>query len=290
MFPPVFVINLPHQKERMQKVKENLDGLGIAYTRVEGVYGKDVPDANKTPLCSMFCTHGMVGCYKSHVNIWSMVCVSSHPCALVLEDDVQLTQASKHVIEKLTALMHHDDRFEIISLWSFTHFLPKPCLEGVTVSAEDGRQYRLCSNPFPLSTAGYLISHRTTCKLLEKLGKSPSYHVDFVLALHKVFGNIQYYTIAPNLLKLNGFHDSSIVEKLNTNANSVSYVRYFLWIPVLSMRQHATICVGHLILAHLILALFTISTIPRGNGYPRKVAVSVLILLIFLFLALMHLG
>lgn len=40
--PPVFVINLDKSTERMAKISERLNQLGISYERIPAVYGADL--------------------------------------------------------------------------------------------------------------------------------------------------------------------------------------------------------------------------------------------------------
>lgn len=92
----VFVINLKKNKERLALIDQRLRDLGVAYGRIEAVYGRDVPPAEKHRNSSRFwwwCIKGYpmrdgeYGCAMSHLNVYRRMVEENVPTACVLEDD-----------------------------------------------------------------------------------------------------------------------------------------------------------------------------------------------------------
>lgn len=88
---PVFVISLKRSPERRAAISSHLDRLGIEYTVVDAVDGKDLdPDYVKSLSQGHPIHLGAVGCYLSHISIYERLVQENIPVALVLEDDAIL--------------------------------------------------------------------------------------------------------------------------------------------------------------------------------------------------------
>lgn len=84
---PIFYINLASRADRRLQIEQQLDALGLAATRVEAVTSAecgDAPDAQLSP--------SELGCSRSHRKIWRTLSERNIPAALILEDDVLLSQ------------------------------------------------------------------------------------------------------------------------------------------------------------------------------------------------------
>lgn len=117
-----WVINLDRDRERLQRVAQQLEPTGLAWTRLSAVYGRDLPAAEQDRLLDRATyrhRHGMepalgeLGCYLSHVAVFRALLASPHSAALVLEDDVLLTPA---LVPVLQGLMRHAGRWDMVKL------------------------------------------------------------------------------------------------------------------------------------------------------------------------------
>lgn len=102
-----FLINLDRDTERLAAADAQLRRLGIAYERVKAVDGKGLSRAEirrnvaRTRALwangSMY-TPGQIGCWLSHTGIYRRMLAERIPAALVLEDDVTLSEDAPRVI------------------------------------------------------------------------------------------------------------------------------------------------------------------------------------------------
>lgn len=92
----VFLINLDKNKDRLEKSATILNALGVAFERVEAVYGKDLSAEEKNDAVDNFrwrCAQGRrirdgeIGCALSHHKIYKLMQEDDIDCACILEDD-----------------------------------------------------------------------------------------------------------------------------------------------------------------------------------------------------------
>lgn len=104
----VFVINLDQNKERLAFVHAQLSRLGMSYERFSGVYGKGFTKEERervsSPLRSYLCSGhviggGELGCALSHIGVYRQIIADQLPYALVMEDDVILSEKFPEVVE-----------------------------------------------------------------------------------------------------------------------------------------------------------------------------------------------
>lgn len=82
---PVYVINLARRPDRWTSIADNLDRIGVAATRVPAI---DAPDV--TGPFSEDLSLAQAACLKSHLTAAQRLLDTSHPAALILEDDAEL--------------------------------------------------------------------------------------------------------------------------------------------------------------------------------------------------------
>ena len=114
-----FVINLPHDGQRLRRFKRLYregDFADVPLTVVEGVNGKNVrwedyvaPDALdklKKMVTSGYredhpdLTPGAVGCYLSHMRVFELVASCGHPYAYVFEDDADILPGARAAFDR----------------------------------------------------------------------------------------------------------------------------------------------------------------------------------------------
>lgn len=170
---PVYVVNLDCDAERMQSMADQLDRLGLGFTRVPAVSGRDLPAAQREALYDANANRlrfplpmvdGEIGCYASHLTVWQRLIANHQAAALVLEDDVLLDPSLLPVLEAIKALPMGWDMVKLMgrdreSLWQRW-----PLIEGVSLV-----RYRRVPN----QTGAYLLSAAGARKLLA--GRRPFY-------------------------------------------------------------------------------------------------------------------
>jgi glycosyl transferase, family 25 len=126
--PPIYVINLDRDVERMASLAGSLRGLNLTYVRVSAVLGKEVPDWEKLVDVELYGARnrlpmprpGEVGCYLSHLKAMEEFLRTDAPWCVILEDDVEVRP---ECVEVLAALGQKDD-WDLLKLFCFHSGLP----------------------------------------------------------------------------------------------------------------------------------------------------------------------
>ncbi len=97
--PPIYVINMAKDVERMASMAQQLDAQGLTYERVEAVVGRELSTQQKRASYSKFWyflfmgrppTDGELGCNLSHRMVWKMMLERGQQWAVIFEDDAEL--------------------------------------------------------------------------------------------------------------------------------------------------------------------------------------------------------
>ena len=95
--PPIFVISLARAAARREKVRAQLNSLGLRYTMIDAVDGAALDLAQYSDrlrfdkwkfLRGRELSRGEIGCFLSHYQLWEKLAAQQTQCALVLEDDI----------------------------------------------------------------------------------------------------------------------------------------------------------------------------------------------------------
>lgn len=127
------VVNLDRSPQRWQRVSAQLQALGLPYQRLSAVDARaftpeqqvllDVPAFHR--LHGMPPLPGELGCYLSHVKAMQQFLDSSADCAMVLEDDITLTE---RLPAALAGLLAHPGRWDMVKLSGVHSGTPQPVL------------------------------------------------------------------------------------------------------------------------------------------------------------------
>jgi GR25 family glycosyltransferase involved in LPS biosynthesis len=191
---------------------------GTKLERFPAILGSNLTKNEVSPLCNMFCTDGMKGCFESHRRLWKKIINDNLLYALILEDDAF---PLKHFEDKVSSILNElPSNWDVCSLhnigFNFKHnidysdipleyiykFLNVTKQESVQISKN------LCIPYLTIQTCAYLISQRGARKLYSAFSK-PSNHVDIKMFSLK---NLNVYASNKSLV----FHDmenSGMVEK-----------------------------------------------------------------------------
>jgi glycosyl transferase family 25 len=120
---PVFVISLPRSIDRREMVAQNLTRLGVSFKVLEAVDGKLLTPEQGALYSSSraksefgrWLTPGEIGCALSHIGIYEGMVSEGTGVALILEDDVILSEAAPSAIRDL---LTSDFEWEFVNLIS----------------------------------------------------------------------------------------------------------------------------------------------------------------------------
>lgn len=166
MMLPIYVIALKDSTARRQKIAERLEDLGLEFSFIDAVMGKDIPGAEKNRLCSQKrqgflpspLSDGALGCLMSHRAIWQKMQEERIETALVLEDDAIIAPEILDVLPRLEKLK---SRFDIINLHDRKD---RPMIDIAQISDS----HRLTVTRYnAIGTVSYVINRKAAQHLLD---------------------------------------------------------------------------------------------------------------------------
>lgn len=212
----VFVINLAEAVDRLSYMSEQLNG---AFERIEAVRGTTVPEriagnfSGSPPLLP-----GEIGCYASHLLTAEAILARGLPCAVVLEDDVELAADFRHIVDSAIAQMPGE--WDILSL-SGAKQRPHH-----RIASLPGESYLVRYLHFPKTTAAYVISASGCQKLLKTRQRKRPVDVDIRYGWE--MGLDGYGVFPPLAYQANIFASSipkSKQQRFYWRANPLGYLR-----------------------------------------------------------------
>ena len=128
----IFVISLKRSKDRRILIKKELDHLDMPFSFFNAIDGKLLKPSYQKKMMQLRLKayrnvenlkgkikvrHGEVGCALSHIKIYSHIVKKNMPLSLVLEDDSEINENLKKIIEDPLLLeLANDGIFEILNL------------------------------------------------------------------------------------------------------------------------------------------------------------------------------
>lgn len=163
-----WVINLDRAPERLARVAAQLQRVGLPFERLPAVDARQLIPAQRAALdeAGFHRRHGMtplpgeLGCYLSHVAAMHQLLRSDAEFALVLEDDVLVTE---RLPDALKGLIAHADRWDMVKLSAVHSGTPQRVLEvapGQWLAVMLSR----CTG-----ASAYLVNRRTAATYVEQL-------------------------------------------------------------------------------------------------------------------------
>lgn len=165
--PPIFVINLDRDVERMASMAVGLRARGLGYVRVPAVLGKEVPGWENLVDAELYGARnrnampraGEVGCYLSHLRAMEEFLRTGAPWCVILEDDVDVLPDCPDVLK---ALGRRDD-WDLAKLFCFHSGMP------VRKRALTPRHHLVVHLTRTTSSAAYAINRRAAETLLRSM-------------------------------------------------------------------------------------------------------------------------
>ena len=167
----VFYINLDKDVARRESMERQLTELGLSYQRIEAVYGCDLSKeqlrecySSQTALRrqSRELSLAEIGCAMSHIQVMRQIVASDLPMALILEDDVILTDQVVEAMNDLQRLID-PNRPEVLLL---SPTLGQAAGDGVVRQQGSYRAAPFVGGYF---TSSYIVTHSAAQSMLKEL-------------------------------------------------------------------------------------------------------------------------
>lgn len=164
----VWLINLPQNQDRLAKMAQQLDSMGLPWQLFSAVNGREHfdelilqadPEAYAKNMGSPILP-GKLGVYASHTRVWKEFIRSDYEFALIFEDDVVFHD---NFVEALSAAFQAKNHWDIVRFNCVRAKLP--IQQGVV------GQWRLNAYIGPFTgNAAYLIRKDIAIKLVSQIG------------------------------------------------------------------------------------------------------------------------
>ena len=177
----IHYINLDHDKERNDRTHLNLSTSfkGKEPIRFPGIYGKDI--SNSETLSSLgkhVCSHKMIGCGISHIELAKTLVDSENDFNLIFEDDILILNNSNIDMNEYVISEIEKVNKETNNKWDIVKF------------------HNIGTKGFSGSTAGYALSKTGA----EKLSKQMlHFHIDIIMN-----NGYDLYVVENDIFKTNG--------------------------------------------------------------------------------------
>ncbi|WP_130835938.1 glycosyltransferase family 25 protein [[Erwinia] mediterraneensis] len=159
-----FIVNLEKDISRRENILHQCRYLNIEAEIVPAIDGRILsPEALKElihPVYSSGMTRGEIGCALSHYYIYKKMVSERIDTALILEDDVKLTENLPEVLSWYTN--YRSDRPEVMLLSEVNKHIAKPC-------AEINKSLKVVKVTEAVFTHAYIINLAAAAKLAEFL-------------------------------------------------------------------------------------------------------------------------
>ena len=259
------VINLDSEKERMAFQQEQLQRLGLPFTRLTAVsletlsaddYRQHV-NGWQRPLRKV-----ELACFLSHLNAWRLVIETGQP-HLILEDDALL---SCHIQEALEHLESSDCEYATLETRQRTKFLSKK----TTRISEHFHTAFLIQDK--CGAAGYVLSPTGAKKLVDLFEAKAGASVPDAFIAH-YYGWKAIQVIPPAVIQLDCCKHYQIYQPLQTkttinNKPKPKAESWLVYLKVRSRRFFAQLQIASRVLRHIGMGRY-IELLPDADHFPN---------------------
>lgn len=183
---PAYFINLDRHPERRDATVDQLEALGIGYTRVAGIDYRELDEATirsaidpaPTARFKRVLSPGEIACFLSHLKVWREIARGPAEMAWVFEDDVLFVAGAR---DAMLAIESGDRDWDMVRL-----FCPKP-IPMEDVRPLHGRHSMVLSRRYPMSTIAYAVT-KPAAEHLSRVMLPFSFPVDMALKFWWVHG------------------------------------------------------------------------------------------------------
>ena len=162
---PTYVINLDRRPDRLATVTDNLNRIGLPFTRIRAIDGQTLDGDPATRRMSA----GHVACCRSHYKAMAAFLDTDAPAALILEDDVEVSPTVPAI---LASLDWWPEGHGAVKLESTTRESRRIWLGRPVGCTPDGRELSPILHSH-LGAYGYLIDRRTAAEVAALAPETP---------------------------------------------------------------------------------------------------------------------
>ena len=203
---PIYVISLKASTSRRRAMTARMAALGLDFSFIDGVIGKDVPAAQRAALLSDRRRHylgaplsdGALGCLMSHRRAWEVIRDTKADAAIILEDDADLAPEVLDVLPRIATLK---GRFDLINLH---HTSGRPLVDVARISPTHALTI---TRYVSIGAIGYVVSRTAAEKLLD-VSVPGIFEVDVLMNRWWEHG-LKTLVLTPPVVQEDG-HDSTI--------------------------------------------------------------------------------
>ena len=155
---PIFVINLKEDTERWRSISDQINTLGVSFSRFNAYRGEYIPERwhhqffpiqkSYEPFRSTL-TNGELGCYVSHLACMNMLLEGNHLAAMIFEDDIIINS-------KISGLFSNIDKLP--KNWDFIHLSGRPKSAFVSLGDIAPDLELVKFSRIPTRSSGYIVS------------------------------------------------------------------------------------------------------------------------------------
>ena len=185
--PPIYVVNLDEDTERMDRISRQLREQGLSFARFGAFRGRDVPDPWKQQFDDARIGPGEVGCYASHLQLMADMLDSGDRVRVILEDDAFLSPHFAELLGALPAGLPGD--------WDIVRFSTQLRHPVVRVAALPHGFGIYSYSRLPFSTVGYMMNRRFASALTRP--RRRSHPLDAHFQHPSMFDNFTTYGVEP---------------------------------------------------------------------------------------------
>jgi glycosyl transferase family 25 len=213
-----WVINLDRAPDRLARLREQLERLGLPFTRLPAVDARAFTPAQRAQLDepAFHRRHGMtplpgeLGCYLSHIEVMHAFLAGDAEAALVLEDDVRLHDTLPAV---LGALMRCRERWDVVKLSAVHSGTP------VTVADLGGGHALAVMLSKCTGSSAYLMNRRAAAAWLREPGGLLPMRVPYDHAFDRAWAfGLKQRLVVPTPCG----HDDQVASTIGAPANMLS--------------------------------------------------------------------
>lgn len=167
---PIYVINLQRSPQRLAHAAAELARVKLSFERIDAVDGRALTAAEIDAVYDAKRNQqrfyadlslGEIACYMSHRKAWSQLLASEHHAAIILEDDIKVTDGLSALSEVPFISTANWDLIKIAQ-----PFKPKTATPLTAAGQFTLVDYR--NDKPPMGACGYIISRRGATKLLSR--------------------------------------------------------------------------------------------------------------------------
>lgn len=184
-----YVINMPKSKHRREATRKMLESLGIEHEFIAAVDGREMSEDefNNSVTDPKEFTRSQAGCALSHIKAYKRILESNDEYALILEDDIVITEKNfSKFLDEIEPKLNKDHATLLTYYWCRDGFLDlSPVDRDATISVDN--TYTVCtpSDIHGIGRSAAYIMSKGACKRMIEFNMPLYAQADSWVVFHK---------------------------------------------------------------------------------------------------------